>query len=86
MQQRVFKIPTILTRAFVRHLNAAFPSIVSIPLQHTRTTQSSQATAALFVYVSECNNIINMTIRNALRDHGQRYRPRMACLKKVSCK
>uniref|UniRef100_A0A3B5L4D8 Uncharacterized protein n=1 Tax=Xiphophorus couchianus TaxID=32473 RepID=A0A3B5L4D8_9TELE len=24
-----------------------------------------------------------MTIRNALRDHGQRYRPRMACLKKV---
>nr|XP_015818303.2 regulator of G-protein signaling 9 isoform X1 [Nothobranchius furzeri] len=24
-----------------------------------------------------------MTIRNALRDHGQRYRPRMACLKKA---
>uniref|UniRef100_A0A8C3AZT2 Regulator of G protein signaling 9b n=1 Tax=Cyclopterus lumpus TaxID=8103 RepID=A0A8C3AZT2_CYCLU len=24
-----------------------------------------------------------MTIRNTLRDHGQRYRPRMACLKKV---
>ncbi|MED6289764.1 hypothetical protein CHARACLAT_006350, partial [Characodon lateralis] len=23
-----------------------------------------------------------MTIKNALRDHGQRYRPRMACLKK----
>lgn len=26
-----------------------------------------------------------MTIRNTLRDHGQRYRPRMACLKKVGC-
>uniref|UniRef100_A0A3P9K102 Regulator of G-protein signaling 9 n=1 Tax=Oryzias latipes TaxID=8090 RepID=A0A3P9K102_ORYLA len=24
-----------------------------------------------------------MTIKNALRDHGQRYRPRMACLKKA---
>uniref|UniRef100_A0A3Q3A798 Regulator of G protein signaling 9b n=1 Tax=Kryptolebias marmoratus TaxID=37003 RepID=A0A3Q3A798_KRYMA len=24
-----------------------------------------------------------MTIRNALRDHGQRYRPRMSCLRKV---
>ncbi|KAG7222268.1 hypothetical protein INR49_027272 [Caranx melampygus] len=24
-----------------------------------------------------------MTIRNAIRDHGQRYRPRMACLKKA---
>uniref|UniRef100_A0A3Q1F1L5 Regulator of G protein signaling 9b n=1 Tax=Acanthochromis polyacanthus TaxID=80966 RepID=A0A3Q1F1L5_9TELE len=24
-----------------------------------------------------------MTIRNAIRDHGQRYRPRMACLQKV---
>ncbi|XP_037611642.1 regulator of G-protein signaling 9-like isoform X1 [Sebastes umbrosus] len=24
-----------------------------------------------------------MTIRNALRDHGQRYRPRMACLRKA---
>lgn len=26
-----------------------------------------------------------MTIRNTLQDYGQRFRPRMACLKKVSC-
>lgn len=34
----------------------------------------------------DCKNLqakdTNMTIRN-VRDHGQRYRPRMACLKKV---
>lgn len=86
MQQRVFKIPTVLTRALVGHLNAASPSIVSIPPQaSSHDTELTGDSSVVCACVSECNNIINMTIRNALRDHGQRYRPRMACLKKVSC-
>lgn len=60
-----------------------FPS--SIPTRHTGLSQTA---AVLYVCVWErerCKASDNMTIRNVLRDHGQRYRPRMACLKKVGC-
>lgn len=65
------------TRMQRLHPSLDFPR--SIPTRHRALRQGDRIISC----VRGWGDANRMTIRNTLQDHGQRYRPRMACLKKV---
>lgn len=67
----------ILKRTWTQHLyHCTF-------LQHPHTTHGALSCNRNTAWGWQGSISDTMTIRNTLGDHGQRYRPRMACLKKV---
>ena len=66
----------LLASTWTQHQYWSYPPAAAASSTSTHTTERLTR-----IRVTETRSI--MTIRNTLRDYGQRYRPRMACLKKV---